>query len=120
MTFPITAALVLTLATPVVVQLQLARVSGVVVDANGQPMPSVVIELTDPLGSILDTQSSDHSGRFSFAAVTMGRYSLRARPIGVEPLVLSLRVADALPIERALKVISGRWKAIILYHLFDR
>jgi len=26
----------------------------------------------------------------------------------------------ALPAERALKVISGRWKAILLYHLFDR
>jgi len=25
-----------------------------------------------------------------------------------------------LPAERALKVISGRWKAIILYHLFNR
>lgn len=25
----------------------------------------------------------------------------------------------ALPAERALKVISGRWKAIVLYHLFD-
>jgi DNA-binding HxlR family transcriptional regulator len=25
----------------------------------------------------------------------------------------------ALPIERALKVISGRWKAVILYHLLD-
>ena len=25
-----------------------------------------------------------------------------------------------LPAERALKVISGRWKAITLYHLFDR
>jgi DNA-binding HxlR family transcriptional regulator len=25
----------------------------------------------------------------------------------------------ALPVERALKVISGRWKAIILYRLFD-
>jgi len=24
-----------------------------------------------------------------------------------------------LPVERALKVISGRWKAILLYHLFD-
>lgn len=24
-----------------------------------------------------------------------------------------------LPIERALKVISGRWKAVILYHLLD-
>lgn len=25
----------------------------------------------------------------------------------------------ALPVERALKVIAGRWKAILLYHLFD-
>lgn len=25
----------------------------------------------------------------------------------------------ALPAERALKVISGRWKAVVLYHLFD-
>jgi len=25
----------------------------------------------------------------------------------------------SLPIERALKAISGRWKAVILYHLFD-
>jgi DNA-binding HxlR family transcriptional regulator len=25
----------------------------------------------------------------------------------------------ALPAERALKVIGGRWKAVILYHLFD-
>ena len=24
-----------------------------------------------------------------------------------------------LPAERALKVIAGRWKAVILYHLFD-
>ncbi len=26
----------------------------------------------------------------------------------------------ALPVERALAVISGRWKAVILYHLLDR
>lgn len=26
----------------------------------------------------------------------------------------------SLPAERALKVIAGRWKAVILYHLFDR
>ena len=103
MTLRIAAALLLTLATPAAAQLQLARVSGIVVDANGQPMPSVTIELTDPLGSILATHSSDRSGRFSFAAVTMGRYSLWARPIGVEPLVHSLRVADALPIEVTLQ-----------------
>ena len=26
----------------------------------------------------------------------------------------------ALPVERALKVLSGRWKAVILYHLFNQ
>ncbi len=29
-----------------------------------------------------------------------------------------LKHLPALPAERALKVISGRWKAIVLYHLF--
>lgn len=32
----------------------------------------------------------------------------------------STKRLPALPAERALKVISGRWKAVILYHLFDR
>jgi len=31
----------------------------------------------------------------------------------------SIKRLPALPAERALKVISGRWKPIILYHLFD-
>ena len=31
-----------------------------------------------------------------------------------------IKKLPVLPSERALKVISGRWKAIILYHLFDR
>ncbi|WP_287194357.1 helix-turn-helix domain-containing protein [Mesorhizobium sp.] len=30
-----------------------------------------------------------------------------------------LKRLPLLPAERALKVISGRWKAVILYHLFD-
>ncbi|ASY72383.1 protein, may interact with ubiquitin [Sinorhizobium fredii USDA 205] len=30
-----------------------------------------------------------------------------------------IKKLPVLPSERALKVISGRWKAIILYHLFD-
>jgi DNA-binding HxlR family transcriptional regulator len=32
----------------------------------------------------------------------------------------SIKRLPALPAERALKVISGRWKAIILYYLFER
>jgi DNA-binding HxlR family transcriptional regulator len=31
----------------------------------------------------------------------------------------SVKRLPALPVERALKIISGRWKAIILYYLFD-
>ena len=30
-----------------------------------------------------------------------------------------LKLLPMLPVERALKVIAGRWKAIILYHLFS-
>ena len=35
-------------------------------------------------------------------------------------MVAPMKRLPELPAERALKVISGRWKAIILYHLFDR
>ncbi len=31
-----------------------------------------------------------------------------------------IKSLPTLPVERAIKVIGGRWKAAILYHLFDR
>ncbi|MGK9168056.1 helix-turn-helix transcriptional regulator [Inquilinus limosus] len=31
----------------------------------------------------------------------------------------TIKRLPVLPVERALKVIGGRWKAVILYHLFD-
>jgi DNA-binding HxlR family transcriptional regulator len=34
-------------------------------------------------------------------------------------MVASMKRLPELPAERALKVIAGRWKAVILYHLFD-
>ena len=34
-------------------------------------------------------------------------------------MAATIKRLPALPAERALKVISGRWKAIILYHLFS-
>jgi DNA-binding HxlR family transcriptional regulator len=34
-------------------------------------------------------------------------------------MVHSMKRLPELPAERTLKVISGRWKAVILYHLFD-
>src|SRR5262249_40699691 len=34
-------------------------------------------------------------------------------------MAATIKRLPALPAERALKVISGRWKAVILYHLFS-
>jgi DNA-binding HxlR family transcriptional regulator len=34
-------------------------------------------------------------------------------------MTATIKKLPALPAERALKVISGRWKAVILYHLFS-
>lgn len=34
-------------------------------------------------------------------------------------MATTIKKLPALPAERALKVISGRWKAVILYHLFS-
>jgi DNA-binding HxlR family transcriptional regulator len=34
-------------------------------------------------------------------------------------MVETIKRLPALPAERALKVIAGRWKAVLLYHLFD-
>jgi DNA-binding HxlR family transcriptional regulator len=41
-------------------------------------------------------------------------------PTKAGPTKRLLKRLPLLPAERALKVISGRWKAVILYHLFDR
>jgi DNA-binding HxlR family transcriptional regulator len=30
-----------------------------------------------------------------------------------------IKCLPVLPIERAIRTISGRWKAVVLYHLFD-
>ena len=72
-------------AGPAWAQLQLARIQGVLLDVQGQPMPGAAVQLTDPLGGSLDTQSSDHAGRFVFAGVAPGRYALRAVSAGATP-----------------------------------
>src|SRR5260370_25985835 len=35
------------------------------------------------------------------------------------PMAAPMKRLPELPAERALKVIAGRWKAVILYHLFE-
>ena len=90
-------------AAPASAQLQLARVQGVLLDVQGQPMAAAAIQLTDPLGGTLDSQTSDHAGRFVFAGVAPGRYALRARSAAEDSLIYPLSVDAGLPIDVTLR-----------------
>lgn len=96
------AALLIT--APVTAQLQLAAIRGVVLDPSSLVVPGVTIDLTDPLGSIINSTTSDNSGRFSISNVAPGRYALRASIAGFAPLSHVVQVTDALPMEIALRL----------------
>jgi hypothetical protein len=51
------------LASPAAAQLQLAVVSGTVLDESGLAMAGSTIELTDPLGATISTTAADSSGQ---------------------------------------------------------
>ena len=70
------------LLLPVVV---MAKVTGVVLDADGRPAPGVTVSLADPDGtesSDARTTDSDASGRFTFDRVVPGAYVAWARAGG--------------------------------------
>ena len=94
----------LVLAVPAAAQLQLARIDGTVVDAQGQAPVRATVQLEDALGSPLRSQQTDPAGRFTFSDIAAGRYTLRAIVPGIDPLVTPLRVDGSLPVEITLQV----------------
>ena len=92
------------LASPAAAQLQLAVVSGVVVDESGAAMSGSTIDLTDPLGATISTTAADGGGRFSFNGVAPGRYQVRAHIAGFEPTIHPIDVTSALPVELTLRM----------------
>jgi outer membrane receptor protein involved in Fe transport len=100
----VVAALLLGLAEgQAVAQLQLATIRGLVLDVSGQPAAAVSVELTDPLGGIVDTRATGSDGRFSFPSVAPGRYTIRTRAADDEPLLHPLTVDAAMPIDVTLR-----------------
>ncbi len=94
-------------------QLQTARVAGAVVTAQGRPVAGAVVVLTDPLGAVLQTRTTDAAGRFAFAEVPPGRFSLRAQPAGDAPSAyVPLLVEAALPVDVTLRLPPALSEAI--------
>ena len=101
-------------ATPAVAQLQLATVRGVVVAADDSAvLPGATVELTDPLGGLIDSRISDATGRFDFPTVAPGRYLLRVAIPGFQTVTHAITVAGALPLDVTLRLPLG---VVVIVH----
>jgi outer membrane receptor for ferrienterochelin and colicin len=88
-------------AAPAAGQRQSTHVHGTVVDAAGQPVGSVTVELADPLGAVLQQTTTAADGQFSFADVAPGRFTIRTQSSALagESASVSLTVEAALPLD---------------------
>jgi outer membrane receptor protein involved in Fe transport len=91
------------LTAPATAQLQLGAIRGVVLDSSSNAVAGVTIDLTDPLGGVIDSRTSDDRGRFSFPNVAPASYAIRAQAANGEQLMQPVRVTDALPIDLTLR-----------------
>ncbi|HEY7541300.1 MAG TPA: TonB-dependent receptor [Methylomirabilota bacterium] len=71
------------------------EVTGVVKDAFERPLPAARVRLETPDGRVTDQVTSDEQGRFSFAGLAPGRYSIVAEGAGFEPTTMTVTVTDA-------------------------
>jgi hypothetical protein len=85
-------------------QLQLAVVRGIVLDVDGAPVAGAVVDLTDPLGGVVDSRTADTGGRFTFPAVAPGRYTLRIALQQWQPIEHPLTIDAALPVDVNLRL----------------
>lgn len=74
------------LSTPAVAQTITGTVSGIVTDSNGAAVPGATVTLVSDQKNESRTGSTNDSGRFSFAALQPGTYSLRIEQKGFQTL----------------------------------
>src|SRR5437762_9399688 len=74
------------LSTPAVAQSVTGTVSGIVTDANGAAVPGATVTLVGEQKNDTRTGTSSDVGRFSFAAVQPGVYSLKVEQKGFQTL----------------------------------
>ena len=99
-------ALALSAAVPAAAQTT-ATLVGRTVDANGDALPGVRLTATNDETGAARSTTSDDTGRFTFASLPVGDYTLRAELNGFRPLVRSgvrLTVAEQAALTLALQV----------------
>ncbi len=69
----------LLLATPPVMA---ARIEGQIFDESRRPLADVYVELQNDVYSTLLTKKTDGTGRFTFIGLSVGRFRVRAFPVG--------------------------------------
>lgn len=59
-----------------------SRISGFVLDPDQRPVGQIIVELRNEFNSVIGRTRTDGSGRFFFAGIGHGRYTLLALPLG--------------------------------------
>ncbi|MGV9376113.1 MSCRAMM family protein [Nonomuraea sp. NPDC003707] len=71
------------------------RLTGVVRDLEGKPVPGAVVVLTDVRGEVVTTGATDGEGSYSLSGVTSGGYTLAVSADSFRPAAVPVEVAGA-------------------------
>src|SRR6185503_1961857 len=93
--FASTIALLLVALAASVAAATAGEVTGIVKDAFERPLPAARVRLETSDGRVADQVTTDEQGRFTFAGVAPGRYSLVAEGAGFEPTTMTVTVTEA-------------------------
>lgn len=91
-----------------------AALSGVVIDASGQPFPDARIRLLDGLGLEVTTVRGDDDGRFVLEDVAPGTYTLSAEAPGWQSEAQVLTVSAAFPLVVELRMTPRHVESLVV------
>ena len=103
-------------AAPANAQSQHGAIGGVVLDDSGAAVPHVSIDLTDPLGSVLRSTTTDAGGRFAIGQLAPGRYAIRASLLAFQTVTQAVEITSAIPSEIELRLsLQGITEVVVEY-----
>ncbi len=109
-------ALALAASSPALArQAQHAVVRGTVTDTAGAPVAGAVVSLVDALGYAVQVAAADTGGGFTFAAVPLGTYTLRAEGGTTLGAARTVVVQSALPVQVTLALTSRVSEHVVVH-----